>query len=59
MELAKPSYGVRSDYPLFTISDGASWEHLQGGGSNPQSSEEVLRHVQQLDSIDEALMQTK
>jgi len=54
MELAKPSYGVRSDYPLFTISDGASWEHLQGGGSNPQSSEEVLRHVQQLDSIDEA-----
>ena len=54
MELARPSYGVRSDYPLFTITEGASWDHLlQGGGSNLESSE-VLRHVQQLDSIDEA-----
>ena len=55
MELARPSYGVRSDYPLFTITEGASWEHLlQGEGSNPESSSEVLHHIQQLDSIDES-----
>ena len=55
MELARPSYGVRSDYPLFSITEGASWDHLlQGAGSNSESTNEVLRHVQQLDSIDEA-----
>ena len=55
MELARPSYGVRSDYPLFSITEGASWDHLlQGAGSSSESTNEVLRHVQQLDSIDEA-----
>ena len=53
MELARPSYGVRSDYPLFTITDGTSWEHLKQGAmaknieANPS---EVLSHFQQLDS---------
>ena len=57
MELASPSYGVRSDYPLFTITDGTSWEHLKQGAmaKNIEANEaEVLSHFQQLDSIDEA-----
>ena len=56
MELARPSYGVRSDYPLFTITDGTSWEHLKQGAmeKNIEATAEVLSHFQQLDSIDEA-----
>jgi len=54
-ELARPSYGVRSECPLFTIMDGTSWENLSHEQNLEASSEaEVLRHVQQLDSIDEA-----
>ena len=53
-ELARPSYGVRSDCPLFTIMDGTSWENLPHERDLEASEAEVLRHVQQLDSIDEA-----
>ena len=45
-ELAKPSHS-RNAYPIFTICEGSS--QMQTEQSN-----EVLSHIQQLDSIDEA-----